>query len=113
MKSQPLPKNRHHRLRESYRRDIGQLGPFVEGSLCRVNRAGRSAPSWQLTYKKKGKTHTVYVPVDMVEEVREWTREYRRLKRLIRKVTTQSLAIIHRHVASRRAADRTPASTRR
>jgi hypothetical protein len=112
MKTQTVPQNRHHRLRESYRRDISQLGPFVEGSLCRVDRTGRSAPSWQLTYKKKGKTHTVYVPVDMVEEVRQWTKEYRRLKRLIRRVTTQSLAIIHGHVASRRAAGRSRASTR-
>jgi hypothetical protein len=42
----------------------------------------------------------------MLEEVRKWTEEYRRLKQLIRKETKQSLAIIHGYVASRRAAGR-------
>ena len=102
------PQNRHHKLQASCLKPIAQIGPFVEGTLSEYRRAGRKASSWHLTYKIEGKTHTVYVPVDMVEEVRQWTEQYRQLKQLIRKETKQSLAIIHSHVASRRAANRNP-----
>ena len=106
MKTTNPPQNRHHKLQAGYLKQIAQIGPFVEGSLCEFKRAGRKSSSWHLTYKLEGKTHTVYVPVDMVEEVQQWTKEYRRLKELMRKETKQSLAIIHGHVASRRAAGR-------
>ena len=98
------PTNRHHKLQKSYLDQIAQIGPFVEGSLCEYKRSGRKSSSWHLTYKVAGKTHTVYVPVEMVEEVQRWTQEYKRLKQLIRKETKQSLAIIHGHTASQRAA---------
>jgi hypothetical protein len=104
MKTQDPPANRYQKLQASYLKQIAQIGPFVEGSLCAFKRAGRKSLSWHLTYKLKGKTRTVYVPVGMVEEVRRWTEQYRRLKQLIRKETQQSLVIIHRHVASLSAA---------
>lgn len=113
MKTTHPPQNRHRKLQASYLQQIAQIGPFVEGSLCEYKRAGRKSSSWHLTFKVRNKTHTVYVPVDMVEEVRQWTQDYRRLKQLIRKETKQSLALIHRHAVSRRAADRTRASTSR
>ena len=112
MKTANSPPNRHHKLQASYSKQIAQIGPFVEGTLSEYKRAGRKAASWHLTYKVKGKTHTVYVPVGMVEEVRKWTEEYRRLKELIRKETKQSLALIHGYVAARRAANRSRALTR-
>jgi hypothetical protein len=111
MKTTPLPINRHRKLQHSTLKQIGQVGPFVEGSLCEFKRSGRKSSSWHLTFKVKNKTHTVYVPVDMVKEVQQWTKAYRRLKTLIRKQTKQSLALIHRHAAGRRAADRGNAST--
>lgn len=105
------PRNRHRNLQAAILKQIGQVGPFVEGSLCAFKRSGRKSSSWHLTFKINNKTRTVYVPVDMVEEVRQWTKEYRRIKQLIRKETQQSLGVIHRHVASRRAAARSPVST--
>jgi hypothetical protein len=97
---------RHHRLRDAYRRQLAELGVFVEGTLCKVRRPGRKPPAWQLTFKQAGKTRTVYVPGELVSEVQQWAREFKRLKQLVRKVTRQNLAIIHRHVAVRRAASR-------
>jgi hypothetical protein len=113
MKTHHPPQSRRRKLQARYLKQLGEIGPFVEGTLSEYKRAGRKASSWHLTFKVEGKTKTVYVPVDMVEEVRQWTKEYRRLKQLIRKETKQSLAIIHRHVASRRAASRSRASTPR
>lgn len=104
MKATQPPPNRHHKLQACYLKQLAQIGPFVEGTLSEYKRAGRKASSWHLTYKIKGKTHTAYVQVAMVEEVRQWTKNYRQLKQLIRKQTKQSLAIIHSYGASRRAA---------
>ena len=106
MKTPQPHQNRHHKLQASYLKQLAQIGPFMEGTLSEYKRAGRKASSWHLTYKIEGKTHTVYVPVGMAEEVRQWTEEYRRVKQLIRKETKQSLAIIHGYVASQRAASR-------
>lgn len=107
MKTSKTPQNRHRKLQASYLKRIARIEPFVEGSLCEYKRwPGSKRSSWRLTYKVGGKTQTVYVPVDMVEEVRQWTEEHQRLKQLIRKETKQSLAIIHGYVASRRAASR-------
>ena len=102
-KEQP---GRHHRLRDAYRRQLGVLGPFIEGSLCKVRRPGRKTPAWQLTFAQKGKTKTVYVPAELVEDVQAWAKEFKKLKELIRKVSRQSLAIIARHGAVRRAENR-------
>jgi len=98
--------SRHHQRRDFYRGQIAQLGNFVEGSLCKVQRAGRKPPAWQLTFKQAGKTRTVYVPVELAAEVQQWAKEFRHLKQLVRKVTKHNLAIIRRHVAARRAASR-------
>lgn len=107
MKTTKQSQNRRQKLQASYLKQIAQIGPFVEGSLCEYKRwPGSKSSSWRLTYKVRGKTKTVYVPVDMVEEVRRWTEEYRGLKQLIRKETKQSLAIIHGYAASRRAEKR-------
>jgi hypothetical protein len=103
MKTTISGSSRHHRLRDAYRRQLGEIGLFVEGTLCKVKRPGRKPPVYQLTFKQAGKTRTVYVPVELTEEVRQWAKEYKRLKHLIRKITQQNLAIIRRHVAVRRA----------
>lgn len=109
MKMTVLSKNRHATRREAALRQIAQTGPFLEGNLCQFKRPGCVKPGWHLTFKQKGKTRTVYVPMDMVAEAKTWTRSYRALKKLIREVTRHSLALIHGHVANRRAASRSRA----
>ena len=113
MKATTSNESRHHRLRDAYRRQLAALGVFVEGSLSEVRRPGRKPPAWQLTFKQKGKTRTVYVPRELVGEVQRWAKEFKRLKQLVRKVTGQNLAIIRRHVAVRRAASRARRPTMR
>lgn len=106
MKTTTTSESRHHRRRDAYRRQLAKLGVFVEGTLCKVRRPGRKPPAWQLTFKQAGKTRTVYVPRELVTEVQQWAKEFKRLKQLVRKVTGQNLAIIRRHVAVRRAESR-------
>jgi hypothetical protein len=104
--------NRHTARRQTALRRLAQIGPFLEGSLCSFKRPGCQAPGWHLTFKHKAKTRTVYVPMDLVPQVKQWTRTYQQLKKLIREVSRHSLALIHRHVANRRAASRGSPSTR-
>ena len=106
MKASLSPKNRHFARRAAALQKLGQSGPFLEGNLCQFKRPGCAQPGWHLTFKQKGKTCTVYVPMDLVAEVKTWTRNYRDLKKLIREVSRHSLALVHGHVANQRAAKR-------
>jgi hypothetical protein len=106
MKSKPTVSNRHSQARALALRKIAQVGPFLEGALCQFQRPGCTNPGWHLTFKQKGRTRTVYVPMDLVSDVKSWTRTYKHLKKLIREVTRHSLGLIHSHVANRRAASR-------
>jgi len=103
--------NRHTQARQAILRQIAQTGPFIEGSLSPFKRPGCAQPGWHLTFKQRGRTRTLYVPLELVAEVKQWTLNYRRLKRLVRQVTRHSRALIHGHLANRRAASRSRALT--
>jgi hypothetical protein len=68
---------------------------------CRCAR-GHKHPGHYLTWKVKAKTHTAYVPVDLLPQVKQWTQEHRRLKQLVQQITQLSLALIRTHVAAKR-----------
>ena len=112
MKTSQITPNRHTVRRAAALAKIGQLGPFVDCHLSQFQRPGCVRPGWHLTFKQKGKTRTVYVPLDLVGEVKTWTQNYRRLKQLSREISRQSLALVRGHVANRRAAQRGRALTR-
>jgi hypothetical protein len=108
--------SRFEKRREAKLKQLAQCKPLVAASLCKVNRRcgnlnckcarGQFHTAHVLTYKVQGKTRTVHVPKDMVEEVRGWVQEHKRVKQLIREVSNNSLAIIHHHVPASRAAAR-------
>jgi len=56
-----------------------------------------------LTWKEGGRTRSVYVPVDMVEEVRCWTRERKRLKLLLAEMDALAVEMIKSHARASRA----------
>ncbi len=103
--------NRHTHRRQAALRHIAQLGPFIQGSLSPFKRPGCTQPGWHLTFKAQGRTRTLYVPRELVATVKQWTRNYRRLKGLVRQITRHSRALIHGHRANRRAANRSQALT--
>ncbi|MFC1453121.1 DUF6788 family protein [Verrucomicrobiota bacterium] len=82
--------------RAGWLKNLAQLGPMVRGSLVTARRGNHIAH--QLTVSVQGKTHTVYVPKDMVEEVKQWTQNHRRLQRILKEISKLNMAIIHRHV---------------
>ena len=103
--------NRHTHRRQAALRQIAQLGPFVEGSRSPFKRPGCTQPGWHLTFKQRGRTRTLYVPLELVATVKQWTQNYRHLKQLMRQVTRHSRALIHGQVANRQAANRSKALT--
>lgn len=112
MKTKTATANRHTNARDLALRQIAPSGPFLEGHLGQFKRPGGAAPGWHLTFKQQGRTRTVYVPMSLVAEVKQWTRNYKLLKKRIREVTRHSLALVRGHVANQRAAKRAQAWTR-
>ena len=103
--------SRLNRKREAWMKKLADVGPVIRGSLVTAQRGNHTA--YQLTVSVEGKTHTVYVPMDMVEEVKEWIRNYRHMQRIIKEIAKLSMAIIHRRVPESRAAARSAANRRR
>jgi hypothetical protein len=69
-------------------------GPVLPASLAAVNKrcgqpscachhGGSLHQAHHLTLKEKGKTRTVYVPQDLLDEVRQWVAEHQRLKTVL------------------------------
>lgn len=109
--------------RQQRLQELAGVGPLIVGSLaqvgvrcgnpnCRCAR-GERHKAYVLTSKVRGKTKTVHVPVDMVEEVRSWVEEHRRLKRLVGEIAALSEQLVRGHVRAGRAARATRRSPRR
>lgn len=84
---------------------LGQSSPFIVGSLvlsrrrcgsksCECANGGPLHDAYILTKNSGGKTKSIYVPVDMVKEVGKWTREYKRIKELIKEIDELSEVVI-------------------
>ena len=87
-------------------------GPVLAASLVLIHkRCGRPGchcqkgtghPGHYLTCKQAGKTRTVYVPQDLLEEVQRWIAEHRRLKTLLRQISQLALAQVQTHLTAQR-----------
>ena len=100
------------RMLESRVKQVAARKPLLAASLVSFDRVcgkpgchcaqGEKHHGHQLTYKVRGKTHTVYVPVDFTEEVRSWIDEHRRLKRLVQEISQLTLALVRSHAQERK-----------
>lgn len=99
--------------RDAKLRQLAEAGPLVQGSLARIGvtcgnpnckcARGEKHVSHILTKKVRGKSKSLYVPLDMVETVRKWVEEHRRAKRLLKEVSELNEKIIRAHVPTKRA----------
>ena len=112
----PFEKNANAYRREVAARlkKLADFGPLIDGSLvvirrrsanpgCRCAR-GEKHPAHYLTRKVGRKTHSLYIPVDLVEEVRSWNQEFRRLKRLVAEICERQRKLVAAVRAERRRA---------
>ena len=90
-------------------RRLAKVGPFVAGSLNRIEKKsadGGKTVSYLLTFKEKGKTKSVYVPKDMVPEVKKWVKRHQELKKLMAEIAELSIGVIRRYVREKKAESR-------
>jgi hypothetical protein len=100
------------RMRQARLRQLAARQPLLAASLVKIaKRCGRPGCRCEhgekhvghyLTYKVAQKTHTVYVPLDLLKEVRQWIQEHRRLKNLAREISQLSIALVAGHVTHRK-----------
>jgi hypothetical protein len=61
---------------------------------CRCHHGGPLHAAQHLTFKERGKTRSVYVPKDLLPEVRSWLAEHKRLKTLLQEIHQLSVALL-------------------
>jgi len=94
-------------------KQLDSAGPIVAGSLCAyTHRCGRPScrchhggplhTGQHVTFQERGKTRSVYVPKDLLPEVRTWIARHRRLKEVLKEIHQLSVALIQTHSRHRR-----------
>jgi hypothetical protein len=87
--------------RDALMHKLAAAGPFTRGSLVTAQKGNHTAH--QLTVSVNGKTHTVYIPLEMVEEVEQWVKNYKKVQELIKEISKANMAIIHNRIPELRA----------
>ena len=101
------------RMLNSRLKQMAPAGPVLAGTLaqvqkrcgqpsCACHHGGPLHQAHHLTFSDEGKSRNVYVPQDLLTEVRSWVQEHHRLKALQHEVTLLTVALIRGHVQERR-----------
>jgi hypothetical protein len=103
-------------IRASLKARLARLGseePLLAASLahihkrcgrksCRCHTHGELHQGWHLTYKVQGKTRTVYVPFDLLDDVRTWIANHKRHKTLLAEIHQLTVALVRSHAQTRK-----------
>lgn len=100
------------RMRDARIKKLAQTGSLMAGSLVQIAKhcgragchcqTGEKHVGWYLTRSVRGKTQTTYVPLDMVEEVRSWIAEHKKVKKLIAEISDLNRMLVRSHVAEQK-----------
>jgi Family of unknown function (DUF6788) len=101
------------RMLDSRLKKLATRSPILAASLnaythrcgrpaCRCHHGGPLHAGQHLTFHDQGKTRSVYVPKDLLPEVRAWIAEHKRLKELLHEIHRLSLALVRTHARHRR-----------
>jgi uncharacterized protein DUF6788 len=93
------------RMLQGRLKQLGTASPVLAASFgtythrcgrpsCRCHHGGPLHTGQHLTFKEQGKTRSVYVPKDLLPEVRTWLAEHQRLKRLLHEIHQLSVALL-------------------
>ena len=100
-KKSTITTSRLIKKREALMHKLAAAGTFTRGSLVTAQKGNHTAH--QLTVSVKGKTHTVYIPLEMVEEVEQWVKNYKKVQELIKEISKANIEIIHNRIPELRA----------
>lgn len=94
-------------------KQLKNIQPFIAGSMVKIahtcgNRnckctRGEKHENYYLTYKIKQKTMTKYIPVDLEKDVKKWTLEYKRIKKLLNEISQISFHILKQYGVEKKA----------
>jgi hypothetical protein len=102
------------RMLDSRLRQLATTSPVLAASLCaythrcgrpecRCHHGGPLHTGQHLTFAGPGnKTRSVYVPKDLLPQVRAWIAEHKRLKQLLQQIHHLSVALVRTHARHRR-----------
>jgi len=101
------------RMRDARLKKLAGMKPFIIGTVVEYEKvcgnptckcaSGDKHKAQHLTYKDENqKTVSVYIPADMLQEVKEWMEEHKRIKRLLQQISDLQRKILKRHVTERR-----------
>jgi len=93
---------KHNTSKEGERllRRLRAAGPFLSASLvvrhkrcgrpeCRCATEGPIHPTANVTWKEAGKTRTLHVPQELIEEVTQWIEEWKALRKLMARMSEE------------------------
>lgn len=93
-------------------KSLATLTPVVDGSFAEAKATcgkpnckcatGAKHTSYKLIKKVDGKSKTTHIPRALVEEVKTWVAETRRIKRVMKEISELSEQIIRLHVKTSR-----------
>lgn len=71
---------------------------FIKGSISKVSRENKAAGEfYHLTYKdEKQKTHTKYIPANLVKEVKKGIRKMEKVRKLINEISIINIELLKR-----------------
>lgn len=81
-------------------RQLRSVGPFLSATLvvrnkrcgredCRCAAEGPIHPTANVTWKEAGKTRTLHVPQELIEEVAQWIEEWKSLRELLQQMSEE------------------------
>lgn len=99
---QPILKQRGRtspKVRELLAR-LRSVGPMLQGSVyeaftrcsrstCACHTEDKKHATMRLSWNESGRTRTLRIPRDLLEEVQEWVDEWKRVKELVREVSEE------------------------
>ncbi len=106
------------RTLDSRLRQLVPRGPVLLASLvqsarrcgrygCKCNR-GEKHVRTQITFKEAGKTRSIYIPADLVGDVRQWIAKARRLQGLLKECSQLAIALLRSKAQSGKRPRRRP-----
>jgi hypothetical protein len=110
----------HHKQRELFQQQytavknhILQIGFITEGSLskryltcgkascrCTSDPAHRHGPYYLLTWKRKGRTVSQFLPESLAQQYEEWIRNRQSLSKILKQMHSISQKAIYNHLGS-------------
>ncbi len=102
------------RKRDALLKQLTHPKPFINGAIVKMARKcgnknckcarGEKHVSDYFSYRDKYKkrTNMIYIPIDMIEEVKKWNEEYKRMKEIMGEICEIQRKIIKQYVKEKK-----------